>query len=341
MARKITTEETLQILRESNEEGLVHVSDNMSEGSLTSTICNCCGCCCTFLDTKKRTGLQTFSPSTYVARVDGELCRACGTCEDRCPMEAIAVGDDDVSEVDPKLCIGCGVCTPTCTEDAVDLVHREEIEPAPTVQELVAARYKAPRSRSELRARMVSAAAGDPHEGRQQQGQLRAQAAGLAGCLVVLVGVRALRVGVGDRDAAVPRGAAVPVDQPVAVVVDAVAAGGLGERGGGELEGRGRLVEAELRIRHRLAGSLVVDDAGRLEDVVRPLARVRVGDAHVDPEAAGGVLEGVAGALGDAGRRIVRVVRGVREAGDVGLHRVRDDHRSLGSGHHLPLDVAG
>jgi Pyruvate/2-oxoacid:ferredoxin oxidoreductase delta subunit len=143
MAREISTEETLKILRESNQEGLVHLSDNLREG-LTGTICNCCGCCCTFLDTKKRTGLHTFSPSTYVARVDGELCRACGTCEDRCPMGAIAVGDDDVSEVDHALCIGCGVCTPTCTEEAVDLVHREEIKPPPTIQELVAARYKAP-----------------------------------------------------------------------------------------------------------------------------------------------------------------------------------------------------
>jgi Fe-S-cluster-containing hydrogenase component 2 len=59
-------------------------------------------------------------------------------------MDAIAVGDDDVSEVDEALCIGCGVCTPTCTEDAVDLVHREEIKAPPTVQELVAARFKPP-----------------------------------------------------------------------------------------------------------------------------------------------------------------------------------------------------
>jgi Pyruvate/2-oxoacid:ferredoxin oxidoreductase delta subunit len=143
MAREITTQETLEILRKANREGLVHVSDNLSE-DFTSTICNCCGCCCTFLDTRKRTGLHTFSPSTYVARVDAELCRACGTCEDRCPMGAIAVGDEDVSEVDQTLCIGCGVCTPTCTEEAVDLVPREEIKPPPTIQEFVAARYKAP-----------------------------------------------------------------------------------------------------------------------------------------------------------------------------------------------------
>jgi MinD superfamily P-loop ATPase len=59
-------------------------------------------------------------------------------------MEAIAVGDDDVSEVDQVLCIGCGVCTPTCNEEAVDLVQREKPNPPPSIPDFVAARYKAP-----------------------------------------------------------------------------------------------------------------------------------------------------------------------------------------------------
>jgi len=141
MAREITKEETLKILKEANEEGLVHSGDNLREGTI-GTICNCCGCCCVFLDTKKKMGLHTISPSSYVARVDGDLCRACGTCEDRCPMEAIAVGDEDVSEVDEALCIGCGVCTPTCPNDAVDLGKRAEIKPPPSIPEFVAARFK-------------------------------------------------------------------------------------------------------------------------------------------------------------------------------------------------------
>ncbi|GAG08685.1 unnamed protein product [marine sediment metagenome] len=57
-------------------------------------------------------------------------------------MEAIAVGDDDVSEVDEALCIGCGVCTPTCPNDAVDLGKRAEIKPPPSIPEMVAARFK-------------------------------------------------------------------------------------------------------------------------------------------------------------------------------------------------------
>jgi len=142
MAREITVEETLRILRESNEAGLVHATDNISDVPI-STICNCCGCCCIFLDTKKKMGLNVISPSTYVAQVDRDLCQACGTCEDRCPMDAIAVGDDDISDVNETLCIGCGVCTPTCPHDAVDLRHRDEIKPPPDVGEMFAKRFKA------------------------------------------------------------------------------------------------------------------------------------------------------------------------------------------------------
>jgi ferredoxin len=141
LGREITREETLKILREANEEGLVHSADNLREGPI-SVLCNCCGCCCVFLDTKKRMGLHTISPSTYVARVDDDVCQACGTCEDRCPMEAIGPGDEDVSQVNEALCIGCGVCTTGCPNDAVDLRQREEIRPPPSIPEMVATRLK-------------------------------------------------------------------------------------------------------------------------------------------------------------------------------------------------------
>ena len=140
MAREITAEETLEILDNSREEGLVHIIDNV-EGHM-STICNCCGCCCVFLQTKKMMGMHTISTSNYVAEVDTDECAACGTCEDRCPMDAIAVGDDDVAAVDGKLCIGCGVCTPTCPTEAVALELRGEIVPTPELSAFVAARFK-------------------------------------------------------------------------------------------------------------------------------------------------------------------------------------------------------
>jgi len=140
MAREISTEETLRILEKSNDEGLVHATDNI-DGHM-STICNCCGCCCVFLETKKKTGHHAISPSSHMANVNSEECIGCGTCEERCPMDAITIGDEDVSEVDENICLGCGVCVPTCPTEAIALEQRAEIKPPPRVEEFLAKRRK-------------------------------------------------------------------------------------------------------------------------------------------------------------------------------------------------------
>ncbi|MCK4698191.1 MAG: 4Fe-4S binding protein [Dehalococcoidia bacterium] len=140
MAREITVEETLDILKKANEEGLVHAVDNI-EGYM-STICNCCGCCCVFLDAKKKMRLHTLSSSNYVARVDIDKCAGCGTCEERCPMMAIAVTINDIAEVNESICIGCGVCTPSCSNEAVDLVQRAQVKAPPDLGEFMTKRFK-------------------------------------------------------------------------------------------------------------------------------------------------------------------------------------------------------
>ncbi len=140
MAREITKEEAVKILADADEEGLVHTVDNI-DGFL-NTICNCCGCCCVFLDTKKKFGMQTFSPSNYVSQVDSDVCAGCGTCEERCPMGAIAVGDANIAVVDEDLCIGCGICPPTCSTGAVALIQREVITPPPDLSRFLTARFK-------------------------------------------------------------------------------------------------------------------------------------------------------------------------------------------------------
>ena len=133
MAREITREETLRILKECNEEGLVHTTYNM-QGKV-GTICNCCSCCCVFFNALKELKLPgAIARSNYVSRVDPDLCCACEVCTDRCPVDAITV--DDAAVVDAKRCIGCGVCVPTCPTEAVTLQQRpvEEVRELPDRQ---------------------------------------------------------------------------------------------------------------------------------------------------------------------------------------------------------------
>jgi electron transport complex protein RnfB len=142
MGREITGEEALRILEEADREGLVHSCENL-DGYL-SMICNCCGCCCVFLQTQNMLGLKMISSSNYISCVDEETCIGCGTCEERCPMAAITVGEGEVAYVDPGRCIGCGICVPTCPSEAVSLVRRQTITPPPDIAEFLSKRYLAP-----------------------------------------------------------------------------------------------------------------------------------------------------------------------------------------------------
>jgi len=90
---------------------------------------------------RKRYGLNILSYSNYLAGVDTEECVACGTCEDRCPVGAIKVGDE-VAEVDETVCIGCGICTPACDAGAVRLMVREAVKPPPEIGEFLEARLQ-------------------------------------------------------------------------------------------------------------------------------------------------------------------------------------------------------
>ena len=133
MAREITVDETLAILKRSNEEGLVHLTGN-SQGEL-HTICNCCADACVFLTGLLAMGEKNmFARSNYVSVVDPDTCVVCGTCEERCPVDAISM--EDSALVDADKCIGCGVCYPSCTTESITLVPRPEAEQTPVLPEM-------------------------------------------------------------------------------------------------------------------------------------------------------------------------------------------------------------
>ncbi|MCK5346746.1 MAG: 4Fe-4S ferredoxin [Candidatus Heimdallarchaeota archaeon] len=135
LAREITKEEALNMLKDAQEEGFVLQPTNAQK---IISICCCCGCSCEYLrNLAKLEKPALHVASNYFARVDEAECTGCGVCETRCHMDAIKVNEDGISEVDLDRCIGCGVCIPTCASEAVILVKKEkELPPPPNMMEM-------------------------------------------------------------------------------------------------------------------------------------------------------------------------------------------------------------
>jgi len=53
-------------------------------------------------------------------QADPELCTACGTCIDQCPVSALSM-DEDIPKVDADTCITCFCCQEMCPEKAIAL----------------------------------------------------------------------------------------------------------------------------------------------------------------------------------------------------------------------------
>lgn len=121
--REISKQDALDILKKSEEAGLVHMAENRSTGNV---ICNCCSCCCEMFRLMEFSGKKwILAPSRYLAAVsDG--CTACGACVEICPVEAITI--DDVAVVNADTCMGCGLCATVCPVDLItlDMVRPEE-----------------------------------------------------------------------------------------------------------------------------------------------------------------------------------------------------------------------
>ncbi len=101
--RQVTREEVLEVLDKAEKAGCVHEIfefgiSNMAVGQSTF-ICNCCGCSCGILSGNFRAGGNAGTVSNYKPEVDPEKCVACGACVEKCPANAIRLGD--------RLCTEC------------------------------------------------------------------------------------------------------------------------------------------------------------------------------------------------------------------------------------------
>jgi ferredoxin len=128
LGRQISTEEALKILDVAEESALVLMPTNSEK---IEAICCCCPCCCPTLKYAKMMPrpadvIQCY----YQAKIDAELCNACGLCFDRCQVDAIAEVDSVWSIIDGR-CIGCGLCISSCPVEAMSMVAKPGMEAPP------------------------------------------------------------------------------------------------------------------------------------------------------------------------------------------------------------------
>jgi len=122
--RAISRAEAYELLKKTEELGLVHLTSNIQNGQIF--ICNCCSCCCGVLRsiTDLKIPAADVINSHYCASIDAGACVRCGLCADeRCQVGAI-VEDGDGYRVVREGCIGCGLCVSTCPSGALSLVHK-------------------------------------------------------------------------------------------------------------------------------------------------------------------------------------------------------------------------
>ena len=139
----VTAEETLDILKQAEKEGLIHLTQNTVDKQ--GFICNCCSCCCGIISTAiKYRYWNLFQKTDYIPMISEEKCKKCKKCVQICPLYALSyvTGDkedksEDYIKVREEVCIGCGVCASNCPSDAIQLVKIRDVKPADNFIEAV------------------------------------------------------------------------------------------------------------------------------------------------------------------------------------------------------------
>lgn len=125
LGKYITKEEMKDKIAEANKANLVL---NPTNSKRVSAICCCCGCCCGILGSLKRYPKPAeVINSSFRAEYDVDACIGCGTCINRCQMDALSSAGNKV-EFNMDRCIGCGLCVSTCPTNALKLVRKPASE---------------------------------------------------------------------------------------------------------------------------------------------------------------------------------------------------------------------
>ncbi|TFF63696.1 MAG: 4Fe-4S dicluster domain-containing protein [Promethearchaeota archaeon] len=126
LGKPISREKAKIILTDAEAEGLVHKTfhDEFNLNEKENSICNCCKDCCILFQSYYRGTFPFHTLTSYITELDENKCKGCGTCVEKCPIEALSL-IDGISHHDETKCIGCGVCTTQCPEGARSLKQTE------------------------------------------------------------------------------------------------------------------------------------------------------------------------------------------------------------------------
>lgn len=139
LGKQISREEAKLVLKEAESEGLVHKTfhDDFNLDEKENAICNCCKDCCVLFQSYYNGIFPFHTITSYITELDESKCKGCGTCVERCPIEALSIVNG-ISHHDETKCIGCGVCTTQCPEGARSLKQtelREIFLPPPKIKQ--------------------------------------------------------------------------------------------------------------------------------------------------------------------------------------------------------------
>jgi len=135
IGKEISKVEAFDVIKKSEQAGLVHLVDN-AMGGIKHT-CNCCGCCCWSVGTirRKRIPRDVLMATYFLRETDKEKCTGCGQCVEVCPVNVIKM-EGDFPVIDREWCIGCGVCAVPCPSSAIKLVRKSDALPPKDFNEL-------------------------------------------------------------------------------------------------------------------------------------------------------------------------------------------------------------
>jgi NAD-dependent dihydropyrimidine dehydrogenase PreA subunit len=118
--KKVSKQEILELLEDSDKRGLVHQLIFFPSPQFYYIICNCCPCCCVVLNKFLKIGSPQIIESDFIATTDYNKCDGCGGCESWCYFGARQISKKKLIFNSTK-CFGCGICVSKCPNHAIRL----------------------------------------------------------------------------------------------------------------------------------------------------------------------------------------------------------------------------